>query len=143
MLIQNSHAGNSTEEQPQTRRAVIGYAHGHGHAAHPEERLKRVHGKKAIHGQVNRTEENHNGSKQLGETPAAQFADHPRGEQNLGRGRERREKTQGEQRISQEASCEPEDRRDERGVIDIAPGQMLAAGGIIQLVTKIAVATGG
>src|SRR2546427_1481805 len=97
MLIQNSHASNSAKEQPEAKRATLDYADGYGHTAHPKKRLKGIHGKKAVHGQVNRTEEDNHGSKKLREAPPAQFAHHPSSQQHLGCSRQGRKETQSVQ----------------------------------------------
>src|SRR2546427_2593258 len=95
MLIQNSHTSNSAKEQPEAKRAALDYADGYGQTAHPKKRLKGIHGKKAVHGQVNRTEEDNHGSEQLGEAPPAKFAHYPRSQQYFRCSRQGRGKTQG------------------------------------------------
>src|SRR5579859_4260922 len=140
MLIQNSNARNPAKKQPQTRRTALSYAESDGHAAHPEERLKGIHGKETVHGQVNGAEKDSCGGEQVRKAAPTEFADHPRGEQHLGCRRQRREKANRVKRIAQQPPRKPADNRDQRSMIHISPGEMLSAGGIVQLVAKVAVA---
>ncbi len=142
MLVQNSHAGDQSEKQPQPRRAALGDAHGHGHTGHPKKRFKRIHGKKAVHGQVDGTEKDRGRGEHVSKPAPAEFAHHPGRQQNSGGSGKSREKAQRKERISEKPSRKPGDQRDERRLIDIAPGKVLSAGGVIEFISKITVAIG-
>ena len=79
----------------------------------------------------------------LGETPAAEFAGEESGEEHHGGAGEGRGQTDAGEPIAEESADDSSDEGDERGLIDVAPGEVLAAGEVIELVDEEAVLTAG
>src|SRR5262249_12322049 len=86
-------------------------------------------------------EQHRESGEELREFATAEFAGDPGGEKDFGRRSERGEKTQREERIAEHRARERSHPRRQRRMIEIAPGRMFAACGVVKFVPKVAVAT--
>jgi hypothetical protein len=81
--------------------------------------------------------------QRLGKPPAAELArdepDKPDGDRPGDRGQQ----SQGKHRVAKERADGPEQKDRQRRLIDVAKGQMIGAGQIVELVAEIAVALRG
>ena len=78
-------------------------------------------------------------SQRLREALPAEFASDQRREHHFRHSRQRRQQTNGRERLPQHRSHQPGDQRDQRRLVHISPVQMPAARQIVQLVDEIAV----
>ena len=106
-------------------------------ADHPEERLEGVHGEEPVDTEVLRHDQNAEHRERLGGAASAKRPAEQTGEEDAHRSSKRRRQPEAEQRVTEEGLCQSSLHRDSRSVIDVAPGQVAAAGNIVELVAKI------
>ena len=128
------NASHHFGDAPFTMRTTI-----HAHEQ-PEKRLERVHRKEAVEGEIRGRPENRAGREKLAVALGAQFAREDAGEKNDRCAREHGKQADRNERIAEGVALEPRDERDQRRLVDVAPGEVLAASHVVELVAKEAVA---
>src|SRR5439155_11321797 len=122
MFVEEAGAGDESEKEPEPRASAVQNTEDDGGAKHPEDRFESIHGEKIVEGQIDGRQKHEERSKELGEFAAADFAGHPAGEQNFGRGRKGRQKAERKERIAEERACQRRCKGYERGMVNVARG---------------------
>jgi hypothetical protein len=89
-----------------------------------------------MHQQENRGGNNRQRAKNLRETAAAHFTNDPSGYPDSRRPGKRWEQSQSQERITKKVTRDPGHEPNQRGLIDVAPVEMLPASEIIKLIAK-------
>ncbi len=137
-------AGDHAEPQPVARavfrkRALDG-EDSEVSAAHPEIRFEAVGAEQASVREILRRNDDGDGTKKNGEAASAEFAGEDGGLNDQKGGRECGNEANAAERVSQDGAADVNQKRNERRLVDVSPGEMIAAGDVIELVAKVAVA---
>ena len=109
-------------------------------AAHPEIWLEAICAEQAAVGKILRSDEDADGAEQKGKAAAAEFAGDNGGLHDQQRRSQRRDETDAAERIAEDGAAEVDEKRDQRRLVNVAPGEMIAAGDVVEFVAEVAVA---
>ncbi len=142
VLVEQRHAGQDAERDPELAAAAVDHAQQQPGAAHPAQGLEGVHRVEAADGQVDGRHAAGQRGQELGEARAAHLFRQPAAEPRQRRHGQRRHQAQHEQRIAEHRAQQAQEQDRQGRVVDIAPGQMVAAGDVVELVAEHAEAAG-
>src|SRR6185437_2326861 len=108
-------------------------------AQHPEDGREGIHREKAVDADVNRNDAAAAPRQRLRGAAAAESPCKQAGKKNSGRSGECRENANRKQRVAEEYLAQPCLQGDDGAVVNEAPGKMMAAGDVVELVAEIAV----
>ena len=140
VLVFEADSGDDAEGEPPFRRCAFHDAHHDPRAEQPEERLERIHREEAVEGEIRGRPKDRAGGEKLAVAPGAQLTREDTGKEYDGRARQHGKQPDRKERIAEGVALEPRDERDQRRLVDVAPGEMLATGHVVELVAKEAVA---
>jgi len=109
-------------------------------SSHPEQRLERIHGEPGGVAEDHRSKQDGKTGQKYSEAFAAEFAGNKAGDEDLPALGECWQESQGVQRITERYTANARKESNERGEVDVAPGEMVAACEEIEFVAEIAVA---
>ena len=78
-------------------------------------------------------------AEQKGESPSAKFARKDRSLYDQKRGRQRRDKANTAQRVSQHRAADVDQEWNQRRLVDISPCQVISAGHVVKFVAEVAI----
>jgi hypothetical protein len=107
---------------------------------HPEIRFEAIGAQQAAVRKILRGNNRANGAEQEGIAASAQLAGQNGRLDDEQRRRDGGEKTDGAQRISEEGAGEVNQERDERGLVNVSPLQVVGARHVVEFVAEISVA---
>src|SRR5215471_19682548 len=142
MLVENAETRDCAEEQPEARATAVEDTQNRGGRGHPEERLERVHGEKAIEGEIDGGDKHAESGEKLSKPAATQFLGDPGGNKHFGTGSQGWQEAKGVKRIAEKSTAQTRKSGSQGRMINIAPGQMLAARRVVEFVAEIPVASG-
>ncbi len=87
-----------------------------------------------------RRDDDGDGAEEQGEAASAELAGEDGGLHDEERRSERRKEANGAERVSKEGAADVNEERNEWRLVDIAPGEMIAASHVIELIAEVAVA---
>ena len=133
-------ASHHAEPEPITGIVALNSEDDKVSATHPEIGFKAIGSEQTAVRKILWRNNNRNRAEKQCKTSASEFARQHGGlNHQKGRG-ERGNEANGAEGISQHCSADVDEKRNERRLVDIAPGQMIAARDVIELVAKVAVA---
>ena len=139
-LVEQPETDHDPERDPPPEPAATEYSRDQRGAHRPEQQLEDVHGVELADAQVERRDDHGRHRQRLAETRRAHGARDPARQEHGCRARERRQHPDRRQRIAEEHAPPLEERDRQRRLVDVAPGQMVAARDVVELVAKPAVA---
>ena len=140
ILFFHAEAGDHAEPEPIPRVFFLDGENGEVGAAHPEVGFEAVRAKQAPVRQILRHDDCADGAQEYRVAASAEFAGENRGLHHQQGRCQRGDETNAAQRVSQHGAADVNQERDERRLIDISPGQVVAAGHVVELVAEISVA---
>jgi hypothetical protein len=143
VLVEQPETGDQAEQQPEPAIPGVDDADHDQGAEEPEQHLEGVHREEVEEEEVDRRDQRTERGDRLGRPPAAQFAGEPAGEKDHEGSGQERYPAEGGQRLAEELAGEPRQPGGERRVVDVAPGEVLAAGDIVELVPEPAIGVEG
>ena len=143
VLVLQAEPGDEAEPEPQPLVAGLHDADDHVRAARPEQGLEGVHREEVVHHDVDAGQRARHGREAHREAPAAHLPREEAGEQDERRAGEGRGQPRREERGAERVPDEPGHHGDERGLVHVAPVEVLAAGHEVQLVAEVPVARRG
>src|SRR6266480_7244433 len=135
MFVLDAEPGEQAEQEPKVRRTTIDDAHQQIDASHPEERLKRIHGKEIAIRQKHDREKRSGTAERDSPTMTAQLAR----DCDCSRAREGWKQADRKKRIAEQHSAQPNKQRGQRRKIDITEVEMLPASHVIEFIAKVAI----
>ena len=127
---------NHAEPEPVVGIISLDGEDGEVDAAHPEVGFETVRAEQAAVGKVLRCDERTDGAEEEGVAAPAEFAGDCRG---LGR-RQSGDEANAAQGVTKHSAADMDQEGYERRLVDVSPGEVIAAGHVIQLVAEISVA---
>ena len=140
-LLRRPRPEASAPEEPELRACGLGAKlEDEGEeSGHPEEGFEGVHGEVAIDGEVDGEDEDAGEGECLGGTTSTEGPAEHSGEKDAGGAGEGGEETDAEERLAEEQETEAGLEGHDGAVVDVAPGEMAAAGDVVELVAEVAV----
>lgn len=140
VLVHQAEAGDQADPQPQPGLVLLEDPHQQKEADGPEQHLE---GRDAEHvggAEVDRRDQHREAGHHLDEAAAAEAAGQEADQQHRRRSRQGGEDPQADERLAEELVRQPRDPGDERGMVDVAEGEVMTAGQEVKLVVVVAVA---
>ena len=142
-LVEQPQADDQAERTPQPRVVCPDESRQEQDRDGPEHEVEGVHRVEAGQGQVHRGDRHREGRERLGEASPAELAGQTRGQPHEETEEQGRHEAHREERVAQEPAHGREHHDRQRGVIDIAPVEMIGAGEVIEFVPEQAVSPAG
>src|SRR5580704_5982565 len=108
--------------------------------SHPEKRLERIHGEPRGVAEDHGSKQDGKAGEEYSEAFAAEFAGKQTRHEDLRALRECRQESNGVQRITEPEAANARQECNERGKVDVAPSEVVAASEEIEFIAEIAVA---
>ena len=141
-LVHQADAGHQTEDQPDLGVIPCEGANRDPGEQGPEEDVEDVHGKEMPHREIGGHAERCDGGEQLGSAAAPHRSCDQARDEDRGCAGQRRQKTDGEQRITEECTRQREQCDRERWMLDVTPGQMVGGSQVVEFVANETVSIG-
>ncbi len=109
-------------------------------AAHPQIRFEAVGAEQASVGEILRRDHDGDGAEEQGEAASAEFAGEDGGLHYEQRRSQRGDKANGAKGVSHNSAADVDEKRNQRRLVDVSPGKMIAARHVIELIAEVAVA---
>jgi len=139
ILFLQPDAGNYAEPEPITRAALDG-ENGEISATHPQIGFEAVGAEQASVRKILWRDEDGDSAEEERETASTEFAGQDGGLYYEKRRSQRGDETNAPERISEYGAADVNQKRDEWWLVDVSPGEVIAAGDVIELIAKVAVA---
>jgi len=109
-------------------------------AAHPEVGFEAVGAEQASVGEVLRCNDDGDCAEKQGEAAPAELAGYDSGLHNEQRRCQRRDEADAAEGVSQYGAVHVDEKGYERGLVNIAPGKVIAAGNVVEFIAEVTVA---
>ena len=143
VLVFEADTGQQPEPEPKLLVAGLYDSQHDCRARRPNRRLERVHGQEVKKGEVAEGQEDRERGENLRVPATAEGAGHSAREPHRHRTRQCGKEAQAKKRLAGHPLLEPGDESDERRLVHVAPGQVLAAVNVVEFIAENAVAGGG
>jgi hypothetical protein len=142
-LVEQAEAQHEPERQPGARAAAVERAQEQQRAQRPEERVEDVHAEEVVHRQPHGRQHRAQAGQRLREAAPAELAREQARDEHGARSGQGRQPAQREERVAEERAVQRQQHDRERRLIHVAPGEVVAAGDVVQLVAEVAEAHHG
>jgi len=142
-LVEQSDAEESAENEPEPGLSAGDEPDQQPEAQRPEEQVEGVHRVVAEDAEQLGHDGNREPSEPLRGPAAAQLSRQPCGEQDQAAVEQRRQQADGEDAVTEQRAHAGEHGDRQRRLVDVAPGKMVGAGEVVELVAKEPVARAG
>src|SRR5260221_384838 len=143
IFVLEGYTCDEAEPQPQFLIAGLNDPNQDQRASCPGQRFEGVHRDVVVHREGYASDKYGQCCERLGKSLSTEFAGNPSGEKHSAHTGECSGEADGLQGVAEEQPRDSYDHRDERRLVDVAPGQVPAAGNEVKLVAEISVEARG